>query len=142
MTDQLQTVYDLMRVLANRLAGREVIVRMQDPVTTNSLGTVQINQKGVPIIHIAPWLGEHTISTYLHELAHVRLHADQMTRSNLDQAAPRSVTVSKSDKRPTWEAQADQLRDQWLAYGKAHADPSLPGDEGVLWALINYYQKD
>lgn len=140
MPAQIKTQFDLMRVLAFRLAGREVIVRMGEPKTTSSLGTTHIDVDGVPVVTIMP--GMDGLDTYLHEVAHVRLHADMMTPSNLDQAKPRSVTVSKAEKRPSWDDQADRLRDTWLAYGKKHADPTLPEDEGVLWALMDYYKQE
>jgi hypothetical protein len=135
---QIRTQFDLMRVLAQKLAGREVIVRMQTPKTTGSLGTLHINQDGIPVLTIMPYLDG--LDTFLHECAHVRLHADKMVRSDLDQAKPRAVTVNKAEKQPSWELQADALRDHWLSYGRQHADPTQPDDEGILWALMDYYR--
>jgi len=137
----MQTQFDLMQAVANHLTGQKVIVRLQRPVTTNSLGTVQIRADGVPVLDIDPNLGQWTLSTLLHEIAHIKLHAAQMVRSNLDQAKPRSMIVNKMDKRPSWEAAADALRDRWLNFGKAHADPTLSNDEGILWALLNWSDK-
>lgn len=139
---ELKTQFDLMQAVANHLTGRQVIVRMQTPVTTNSLGTVQIKADGVPVVDIDPGLGQWTMHTFLHELAHVKLHAGQMVRSNLDQAKPQTITVNKMDKRPTWEVQADELRDHWMNYAKAHSDPTLSGDEGILWALMNWSENN
>ena len=127
---QIRTQFDLMRILANRLAGREVIVRLQEPATKGSLGAMSIGPDGIPVILISPSLGQWTIETLLHEIAHVRLHANQMTRSTSHQAPARSITVSQDQKRPAWEDQADQLRDQWLAWGKANRDPALPEEPG------------
>ena len=139
---ELRTEFDLMWVLAQRLAGRYCVVKIKDPATTESFGTLQIRPDGVPEIHITPYLEHQSIRTLLHECAHVRLHADKMTPSNTHQAAARSITVTKDQKRQTvsWELQADALRDRWLSYGKAHADPSLPEDEGIMWALMDYYK--
>ena len=138
---EIRTVFDLMRVLGNRLAGRSCVIRMQEPATTNSYGTMQVRPDGVPEIHISPGLGPQTIKTFLHELAHVRLHYKQIKPSHIHTAAPRTVTVRKEAKRPIWESQADALRDEWLAYGKRHADPTLPDEEGILWALLDYYKE-
>ena len=120
-----KTQFDLMRLVAKHLAGRSCIVRIGEPVTTNSLGTVTIRGDGMPVISIDPLLGQWAIHTFLHEVAHVKLHAGKMAKSSLDKARPRSVTVSKEQKQPTWEDQADALRDRWLNFGKAHADPTL-----------------
>jgi len=136
-----KTVYDLMVEAAPVIAGRPVIFRYETPFTTNSYGTITINKKNIPVVTVSNLLID-TLSTYLHELAHVRLHADRMEKSNWDTAPARSYQVPKYKKSPTREAQADAMRDEWLKIGKANADPSLPGDEGILLALIDYYTKD
>ena len=139
---QIRTQFDLMCILANRLTGRDCIVRLQEPVTKNSLATMQVNPEGVPVIHVSPGLGQWTLHSLLHECAHVRLHYGQISRSSIDQARPRSITVTKEQKSPVIEDQADQLRDQWLAWGVKHADPTLPTDEGIMWALLNFYAEE
>jgi hypothetical protein len=136
------TEFDLMRILAPILAGRYCVVKIKDPATTGSYGTLQIRPDGVPEIHITPYLDHQSVRTLLHECAHIRLHADKMTPSNTHQAAARSITVTKEQKQQTlsWELQADTLRDHWLAYGKAHAPSGYSEDGGIMVALLDYYK--
>jgi hypothetical protein len=140
---EIRTEFDLMRVLAPRLAGRYCEVKIKQPATTGSWATLQIRPDGVPEVHIAPWIDEdQQLSSFLHELAHIRAgHADQMIPSNTHEAPARSITVTAEQKKQTlsWELQADALRDRWLAYGKAHAPAGYSEDGGVLVALLNYY---
>ena len=139
----IKSVYDLMVLAAPVLAGRPCVVRLADPVTKTALGCVTVRADGVPVITIRADLGKWTLSSFLHELAHIRLgHVDRMESSNLEQAPAYSYTVSKAERQPSWEDQADALRDQWLAYGKKHADPSYTQDAGILLALIDKYRED
>ena len=136
---RLLTVYDLMQKVAPKLAGRKIIFRLGDPPTKTALGTTSVNRDGVPVVIVRSDLGEHTLATFLHELAHIRLgHSDKMVRSDTQKKPAYSVTVTPAQRVQPWENQADALRDRWLHYGKAHADPTLPGDEGILWALLEY----
>jgi len=144
MTDKIDkllegahTEFDVMRILAPRLAGRQVIVKIATPKTTGSFGEMYVNQDGIPVITTMPYLDG--LDTFLHEVAHARLHADQMIKSDLDQARPRSYIVNKMENQPSWEDQADELRDQWLEYGKAHAPDGYSEDGGIMVALMTYY---
>ena len=132
-----RTEYDVMVRLAPRLAGRPCVIKIKEPATKGSWAETTLRDDGVFEVRIAPWIDEdQTMRSYLHELAHIRLHGPHMAPSNLHKAAGRTVT---SDNIPTWEDQADALRDEWLRYGRRHAPAGYSEDGGVLVALMTYY---
>lgn len=136
---------DHMITTAAVLTGRPCIVRLREPATRGSHGALYMDPNGTPVIDIDPSLGQWTIPTLLHELAHVKLHAGLMERSNTHTQAPRTQPSRHSQaKRPTWESAADQLRDQWLEVGRRLADPSEQDqDIAIMKALIKtYYKKE
>ena len=142
MTNPYLEYLDLMTATAYYLTGRPCRVRLKETVTKNSLGTVTIDPEGLPVVDVLPNLGQHTMATFLHELAHVKLHAGSMEKSTLDRAPARSYQVSQQERQPTWENAADQLRDLWLQLGEREADPNEP-DHGkaIMKALIAHYYK-
>ena len=73
------------------------------------------------------------MATLLHELAHVKLHAQYMKKSNTENEPPGSDTTHKN--RPEWETQANEQALEWARYGNANRDLSLPKDAGILLAL-------
>lgn len=124
------------------IAGRPVAIRFKEPVTAGLDGSVTVRPDGTPDIRLSPGLsGDRLLDVYLHELAHARLHADQMPRSDLYDAPPKSRAFREYVERDHDQAdedQAEKLKNDWLRYGLNHADP---GDQlGIIQALFDYYK--
>jgi len=127
----------LMIMAAPAIAGRKCVVHFKAPATVGLAGSVTIRPDGVPDIRLSPDLAD--LDLYLHELAHVRLHADQMPRSEMYEAPPESRPAYTYSEVKSDEDQADKLVNQWLRYGRKHA---APGDQlGIISALYNHYTK-
>lgn len=125
--------WQLITQAAPIIAGRKCIVKQQYP-TAGGLGEMSINLEGVPVVCIAKDLeGDELISTLLHELAHVKLHAPAMPRSNTENEAPNSDRNFKP--RHDWELEADSQTLEWVRYGMANRDQDLPKDAGIILAL-------
>lgn len=131
----------LMMAAAPIICGRWCVVKFKTPPTVGSYGSTMVRPDGIIEIHISPNLGENTVETYLHELAHVRLgHVDLMPVSNIHEAKPRTVSVSREERRPQWEVDADDLKERWLRYGEVHAKPNQTKAQNVIWALLDFYK--
>jgi hypothetical protein len=144
--EKLTTVYDLVVIVANKLAGRAVIVSPKEsPYKGQSgrsiTGAAYKNARGVPVIHIPPGADEYSFNVFLHELAHVKLHADIFP--TLDDPQPGRILITERDTGHTnREAQADDLAGRWLKTAKKHSC-EFPGSEFVsLLLAINLYGGD
>lgn len=132
----------LLIVAAPTIAGRPVAIRFKAPVTAGLDGSVTVRPDGKPDVRIRPDLSmDRMTRVILHELAHVRLHADHMPRSTMHEAPPESRPFRayiEQDENQADEIQADELVNEWLRYGREHADP---GDQlGIIEAIYKYYQ--
>jgi hypothetical protein len=61
------------------------------------------------------------------------------------QAPPESRTYSEylyQDENPADELEAEAQVNEWLRYGRDHADPNQPEGEGIISALFNHYRKE
>lgn len=131
----------LMIMAAPFICGRPVRVRFKAPVSVGAYGTTTVRPDGTPEVRIDPELGALTLETYLHELAHIKLgHVDHMAKSGLHDRAPRSRPAEAAHQLPAIEKQAEAQAAAWLRYGRKHADPSRPEGEGIIYALVDYYQ--
>lgn len=129
----------VMIMAAPTIAGRHVIVRRRDPTQRGAAAEVSVNQEGVPVISISPNIGPDTVKMYLHELAHIRLgHTDQMARSNTHNEPPGSDTLQVNT---SWEDQVNEQVNEWLRYGRNHADPTEPEQMGIVQALYKHYKQ-
>ena len=125
--------WHLVCLAAPAITGRDCIVKRGDPPAGGN-GETSVNMEGVAVVTIAEWqAGPELMATLLHELAHVKLHAQYMKKSNTENEPPGSDTTHKN--RPEWEAQANEQALEWARYGNAHRDLSLPKDAGILLAL-------
>lgn len=123
----------LVSLTAPYIAGRDCKVKRQNP-TAQGHGETSVNLDGIPVVTIAEWqAGPELMATLLHELAHVKLHAQYMKKSNTENEPPGSDTTHKN--RPEWETQANEQALEWARYGNANRDLSLPKDAGILLAL-------
>jgi Zn-dependent peptidase ImmA (M78 family) len=128
-------LWRLISLAAPIIAGRDCIVKRRDP-TAGNYGETSVNLEGVPVVAIAEDLqGDNLTATLLHELAHVKLHAAKMQRSNTENEPPNSDPNHKN--RPEWELEADSQALGWVRYGMANRDLNLPKDAGVLLALVD-----
>jgi len=130
----------MMVIAAPTIAGRPCIIRRKAPGSKDAYGSTTVRPDGLPVIRIDPDLGKDTVKIYLHELAHIRLgHVDQVRRTNLHLAAPRSIPADANPSIREWENQVDDQVNEWLRYGRKHADP---GDQlGIIQALYKHYKK-
>jgi len=133
------TFWRLVRLAAPIISGRDCKVKRQGP-TAGGDGEMSVNLQGLPVVCIAPnQAGDELMATLLHELAHVKLHAQFMKRSDTENEPPGSATTHKN--RPEWEAQANEQALEWARYGNANRDNTLPKDVGILLALIDQNTK-
>lgn len=131
------SLWRLIKLAAPIIAGRDCIVKRRRP-TAGNYGETSVNLEGVPVIAMAEDLqGDEFTATLLHELAHVKLHAAKMQRSNTENEPPNSDPNHKN--RPEWELEADSQALGWVRYGMANRDQDLPKDAGVLLALVDLY---
>lgn len=123
----------LVNLTAPYIAGRDCKVKRQN-TTAQGNGETSVNLDGIPVVTIAEWqAGPELMATLLHELAHVKLHAQYMKKSNTENEPPGSDTTHKN--RPEWETQANEQALEWARYGNANRDLTLPKDAGILLAL-------
>ena len=128
------TLWRLISKAAPIIAGRDCIVKRRGP-TAGNYGETSVNLEGLPVVAIAEDLqGDLLTATLLHELAHVKLHAAKMQRSNTENEPPNSDPNHKN--RPEWELEADSQALGWVRYGMANRDNTLPKDVGILLALV------
>jgi len=135
------TFWRLVSLTAPIIAGRDCIVKRQDPTTAGGNGETSVNLQGIPVVTIAnDRVGAELMATLLHELAHVKHHAQFMKRSDTENEPPGSDTNHRN--RPEWETQADVQALEWAKYGNANRDHSLPKDAGILLALIDQNKEE
>ena len=133
------TFWRLVSLTAPIIAGRQCKVKRQNP-TANGYGETSVNMDGIAVVTIAERrAGPELMATLLHELAHVKLHAQYMKKSNTENEPPGSDTTHKN--RPEWETQAYEQALEWARYGNANRDLSLPKDAGILLALAEQNTK-
>ncbi len=133
------TFWRLVRLAAPIISGRDCKVKRQGP-TAGGDGEMSVNLQGLPVVCIAPnQAGDELMATLLHELAHVKLHAKYLVKSNAENEPPNSDPNHKN--RPEWELEADSQALEWVRYGMANRDNTLPKDAGILLALIEQTQK-
>jgi len=131
----MRTVYDLMCVVARHLTGKLVRVRMNRPEGYD--GLAWCDELGRLTIDVSPDLSEKTMMyVFLHELGHIRHH----TYIPLPESVAMSSPVDTSASYMRREDEADAQAKVWMEYGRRHRDLSLPDYEGILTALLTYYQ--
>lgn len=131
-------------LLAQRLAGRPVEIRWQHPPYAEALGCAIKTRDGEAVAYITPTWDEpnKVYRTYLHEMAHLRLHWDVMPKTNhADQpsgsmAGGGSTQLGNIIHRPI-EDEADALKADWMAHAENNTwRPSDPNE--CLKALMDW----
>lgn len=134
------TFWRLVSLTAPMITGRDCKVKRREP-TAGGNGETSVNLQGLPVVCISEGLqGDQLIATLLHELAHVKLHAQYMKRSDTENEPPGSDTNHRN--RPEWETQADTQALEWVRYGMANREQNLPKDAGILLALLDQSIED
>ena len=111
--------------VANRLANRPVLLRWQNPPSSNAAGQIVKTQTGELVIYVGNLEGVNTrLKVLLHELAHARLDADWIPKSN-DARLPSGSINRTQSQRKIWRAHPRELRaehqaDEWLRYANIH----------------------
>jgi len=127
-------LWQLINLAAPIITGRDCKVKRQDP-TGGGYGETSVNLQGLPVVCIEKALqGDYLIATLLHELAHVKHHADKLVRSDTENEPPGSNSNHKN--RDDWETEAYTQTLEWVRYGMANRDQELPKDAGILLALV------
>ncbi len=133
----------LMQLAAPYIAGKPCILKRRDPASRDAAGLTTVNMQGVPIVTLMPSLQDEgdqvLLKTYLHELAHVRLHSGMIRRTNTDMQPPNSKETPPSPRE--YENEANDQAKAWLEYGERHRDLNEPYAQGVIYALVDYYTK-
>lgn len=106
---------ELSNKVACNLSGKAVAVRFQSPAHKGSLGSIHKDVKGRIIIDIDPKLPmPKFFHIFLHEVAHARLHADELARSNVSVKASGTLPNSAGGKLGSGdEAHAEALSKYW-----------------------------
>ena len=131
----------LVNLTAPYITGRECIVKRRNPTVPTANGETSVNLQGLPVVAIAEErAGAELMATLLHELAHVKLHAQFMKKTDTENEPPGSDTNHRN--RPEWETQANEQALEWAKYGNANRDHSLPKDAGILLALLDQNIED
>jgi hypothetical protein len=131
----MKTVYDLMCAVADHLAGKVVRVRLTRPDGAD--GLAWCDDLGRPTIDISSDLSDDLqLYVLLHEISHVRHHNFIPVTEKVMVITPLSTHKASYQIK---EDQADRQAKVWLDYGKRHRDEDLPYFEGVLTALLTYY---
>jgi len=131
----MRTVYHLMCDVADHLTGKKVRVRMHKPDDTD--GLAWCDELGRSTIDIRPDLPDDLfLYVFMHELAHIRHHRYQAVTEKVMRSSALPVDDASYQAR---EDQADRQAKTWIEYGKAHRDCDLPELEGILTALLTYY---
>lgn len=141
----MNTIADLYTEVARVLAGKDVILQFKRPVYKNLLGCASKNESGKLVIDLTPDLpGELSLKVFLHELAHIKLHARKYASSRIGSMASGSVK-SGGDPDEKQEREADEFASHWLSYARLHLldhyKNSMSEEEAMLQALLHYYDK-
>ena len=132
----MRTVYDLMCVVARHLTGKAVRVRMTKPVGGH--GMTWCDELGRLTVDISPDLSHsQTLYVFLHELGHCLHHNFIPVTEEVMSRTPENKTSVGYSLR---EDHADIQAKTWLEYGQRYRDHTLPEVEGVLTALLTYYE--
>lgn len=121
---------DLAELIASRLTGQPVTLRMRAPIYQHAKGmTMKVKGNGF-FIDIEPGRPPlDQLRTYYHEVAHVYMShfAESTAVEGLDQLPPRLFTrhseskpYSEKDRRQ--ELEADVLGNTWYTYAEKHYD--------------------
>ncbi len=117
----------LLNDAAQHLAGRPVVVRMQEPVWNNASGACYKSLDGRAIVDVNPGAND-VLFTFLHECAHLRTIWSEMTPSDVWTDEPGSHRVKSEPMRTALrtaslprESQADQIAQRWLDYAKKYS---------------------
>jgi len=133
----------LMQLASQYIAGKPCVLKRRDPASIGAVGLTTVNMQGVPIVTLMPSLQDEgdqvLLETYLHELAHVRLHSGMIRRTNTDMQPPNSKETPPSPRE--YENEANDQAKAWLEYGERHRDLNEPYAQGVIYALVDYYTK-
>ena len=115
----------LYQAVGCHLAGREIDLKIK-PTLTGGPGCMYINSRGIPVIEIDPDLSEEkSLWVFLHELAHVVLHAGEMPENPIAEVSQPGTFKAIHDSGE--EDQTDGLAVTWLNYSKAYLYKYDPG---------------
>ena len=112
-----------METAARKLTGRNVTIRIREPLNTHARGETYNAGSGRVVVDLAPEVFNDLrgfIRTFTHELAHVKLHAAAAPVVDVDRK-PGAVKVSaavmtlatKAQKFSQRESEAEALADTW-----------------------------
>ena len=137
----MKTVADLYAEVARVLTGSDVILQFKRPVYKNMLACVSKNEGGKIVIDLTPDLpGELSLKVFLHECAHVKLHARKFASSRISAMASGSVK-SGGAQNEKQEREAEEFTKHWLSYARLHLmdywQNGMSEESAMLTALKN-----
>lgn len=106
------------------LTGQNPVIKFEPSPSKGAFGSVTRDLAGVLTVYIHPNLDLNSIfEVFLHEAAHVKLHAPAIAKSNLPTMAADTYTnTARTDAHyQADESAADQLRAAWLDYANKNA---------------------
>jgi len=143
----MSDIDELTQRVANHLAGREVILRWQNPPSSSAVGQVVKTASGQVVIYVGDLTSVKTrFEVLVHELAHVALDYSWLPVSTDHKLAPGSIRRTQSE-RDAWrsnphEVAAKNLTDKWLEHADKHAPDYWRAGRSALecklLALLNY----
>lgn len=135
--EQLQ----LINLTAQRLTGKKIWIRQQQPATAGAMGEAHKSEGGRLVIDLSPTIPENKkLYVILHEIAHHKRH--RFLETKVYRAAPGTLEPNPQTMRERiGENTADKQAAEWLEWGTQHAHSGLyklAPLEAVLIGLLDY----
>ena len=142
-----RTIYDLMRTVSRRLVKKPVDINFVNYSTLKAAGCARVDYNGRYVIDLASDIyksgSEEDLKAFLHECAHLRLHAKNFGKSDTSQPPewdkPKNEVIA--GRRLLMESQAETLAATWEHYAIEHEPKDENGSslfELRLRALLKY----
>jgi hypothetical protein len=141
----MKTQLDLMRAVARRLTGQEVIVKedytgypVDDVGPVAGMVYPDVDNQGVIQLYQVPQTDYERAHVFLHECAHILRHVRMLPAGKYDPLTPATFSDPvKQAARDRVEAEAEALAEKWLQYAVEHTRSWERGNFGTLmWALL------
>lgn len=122
---------------ADALTNWPVVVRLRKPYLKGVGGLMTVAEGGYAVIDLDPDRPIAAIyESFLHEVAHVKLHAKGLKKTNDHKLKPGAEVLTRAeweaDRANPLEAQADALADSWAAWAakevECFIEPGYPDE--------------
>ena len=133
MAYKFNTLFDAWKAVAEKLSGRKVILRFQQPASKNADGELQCLSDGTALIDINPNLSSsREIWVLAHECFHAKSHFKEMGRIDKRDALRKKPAQEKFNAFRAYdrmELEANTQANKWIEYAEKNWKRYLPGTE-------------